>query len=93
MIDQTYKAQYAALQTELQAIEKATGAYLADESVDIENVLEGKSEELKAEFHMNYLNHDHSIYKELYQAACMAAGMRSEDAGIDINALIGRNIY
>jgi len=29
----------------------------------------------------------------MYEAACMAAGQRAEDAGLDINELTGRDIY
>jgi hypothetical protein len=32
-------------------------------------------------------------WDELYYCACMAAGMRAENAGQDINVLIGRTIY
>lgn len=32
-------------------------------------------------------------WDELYYGACMAAGMRAEEKGQDINALIGRVIY
>lgn len=32
-------------------------------------------------------------WNELYYCACMAAGMRAENVGQDINVLIGRTIY
>lgn len=71
---------YNDLQKELAAIEKATGLYLADENVDRENC--GETEGNRCE-----------DYGALYFAACMAAGQRAEEAGRDINSLIGRVIY
>ncbi len=71
---------YANLQAELAAIEKATGFYLADENVDRENCGE------RAGFRCE-------DYDALYFAACSTAGERAEEEGADINDLIGRVIY
>ncbi|MPQ69434.1 hypothetical protein [Pseudomonas sp. MWU12-2323] len=89
----TNKEKYFALQADLEAIEKNTGVYLADQCVDVENVFEGKSREDLEAFNGNYLRADSPLWSELVRAAGMAAGMRAEEAGLDINALIGRNIY
>jgi hypothetical protein len=75
----TTETAYRALQAELAAAEKATGLYLADESVDHENV----------EMDENATGY----WAAMIDAAHMAAGLRAEDAGLDINALIGRDIY
>ena len=66
---------YAELTTKLVAIEKATGLYLSDTSVDRENATNPDCE------------------KSLFAAAVSAAGQRAEDAGYDINALVGAQIY
>lgn len=71
------QSDYDRLQAELAAIEKATGCYLADENVDRENVGDSGGD----------------FWREMCDAASMAAGMRAQDAGLDINALIGRDIY
>ena len=71
--------EYDNLQAGLAAIEKATGLYLADESVDHENV----------EMDENAPNY----WNAMIDAAQFAAGQRAEVAGLDINALIGRVIY
>jgi hypothetical protein len=81
-------SRYKALQAELAEIEKSTGLYLADENVDAENCanllpMRILSSNVESD---NYWNAMHS-------AACSAAGQRAEDAGKDINALIGRVIY
>ena len=75
----TTETAYRALQDELAAIEKTTGLYLADESVDHENV----------EMDENA----HGYWNAMIDAAQFAAGQRAEVAGLDINALIGRDIY
>ena len=75
----TTETAYRALQAELAAAEKATGLYLADESIDHENV---------------EMDENASGYWEaMIYAAKDAAGGRAEVAGLDINALIGRVIY
>ena len=81
------EADYWALNKELEAIEKATGAYIADVNVDHENVDEtwksgGEISPTAPEF-----------WSHMYGAACMAAGIRAEEAGLNINELIGRAIY
>lgn len=90
---QSNKLQYFALQADLEALEKETGAYLADQCVDAENVFEGKPQEDREAFARGYMREDSSLWLELVRAAGMAAGMRGEDAGLDVNALIGRSIY
>jgi hypothetical protein len=70
---------YRALQTELLAIEARTGLYLADEGVDMENA--GAAYDAPGFWH------------GMYAAATCAAGQRAEEAGLDINALLGRVIY
>ena len=87
------KQQYFALQADLEALEKTTGAYLADQSVDAENVFEGKPQEERQAFWNNWLPDNSPLWLELVRAAGMAAGMRGEEAGLDINALMGRGIY
>lgn len=75
----TTRSQYYALIAELEAIEKQTGAYLADTAVDAENA---------------ELPHDHpEFYTACYRSACTSAGSRAEDAGIDLHKLLGRVIY
>jgi hypothetical protein len=66
---------YTELTTKLVAIEKATGLYLSDTCVDLENAT------------------DPTCDRSLFSAAVDAAGQRAEDAGYDINALIGAQIY
>ena len=70
---------YRALQAELAAAEKATGLYLADESIDHENV----------EMDENAPGY----WTAMIDMAAYSASFRAEDAGFDINALIGRVIY
>ena len=65
---------------ELQAIEAKTGLYLTDTNVDQENV--GAGDEQSDEF-----------WNSMCYAAEQAAGMRAENAGQDINTLLGRTIY
>lgn len=81
------KADYRALNEELKAIEKATGAYLADVNVDHENV----DETWKSGGTVSPT--DPEFWSHMYGAACEAAGIRAEEAGLDINELIGRTIY
>ena len=87
------KQQYFALQADLEARERKTGKYLADQCVDAENVFEGKLNEDKEAFARGYMRDDSPLWLELVRAAGMAAGMRGEEAGLDVNALIGRSIY
>lgn len=83
------KQRYFDLQNELETLEKTHRLYLADQSVDAENVLEGKEKGLD----LNFIASDSPIWDQLHRAACVAAGMRAEDAGVDLNALAGRIIY
>jgi hypothetical protein len=66
---------YAELIVKLQAAEKATGLYLSDECVDVENAGQNATD------------------RDLFQVAANAAGVRAEEAGYDINKLIGVSIY
>ena len=66
---------YTELTTKLVAIEKTTGLYLSDTSVDRENASNPNCE------------------RSLFSAAASAAGQRAEEAGFNINVLIGANIY
>ena len=52
---------------------------LTDVNVDHENVEGPRTAE--------------DYWHRMYSAACMAAGMRAEEAGWDLNKLIGRVIY
>ena len=72
---------YDALQQDLQALERSTGLYLADQCVDVENLPEGVTETSPR------------YWNEMYRAAASAAGQRAEEAGRDINAMLGRVIY
>ncbi len=85
------KAKYEALQAELEVIERATRVYLADGSIDCQNVCEGKSPEEKLAIWSGYMSDE--LWAEMYKAAVDAAAFRAEDAGLDLNKLIGRNIY
>jgi hypothetical protein len=81
------KADYDALSKELATIEKATGTYLADPNVDHENI------DATWKSGGEILPTDPEFWSHMYSAACYAAGFRAKDAGLDINALIGRDIY
>lgn len=73
------QSDYYALYHDLMLLEKKTGLYLADETVDNENVTQGLSEE-------NY-------WEAMINSAQASAGQRASDHGYDINLLIGRIIY
>ena len=77
----TNEQKYDALIKELYAIEKRTGLYLADVGVDRENV------------DTSLVVGSDEYFACLIFCAASAAGFRAEDAGQDINALIGRSIY
>ena len=81
------KADYWALNEELEAVEKATSVYLADVNIDHENV----NAEWNCGGTVSPTNPE--FWSHMYGAACMAAGIRAEEAGLDINELIGRAIY
>lgn len=87
----TNKEKYESLQAELEVIERATKVYLADGSIDCENVCEGKTQEEKQAIWSGHMSDD--LWAEMYRAAVDAAAFRAEDAGLDLNKLIGRNIY
>lgn len=70
---------YEALNAELVAIEERTGLYLADMCIDRENVDTDEN--------------DASYWEAMMSTARLSAGMRAEEAGQDINKLIGRVIY
>jgi hypothetical protein len=62
------KRDYEALQAKLQAEEKATGKYLADECIDRENVLvDGRTDR------------DADFWDRMYQAAKSAAESRRDE--------------
>ena len=72
---------YGNLIAELTLIEKANNLYLTDTNIDLENVdrslVYGSAE----------------YFRNLISCASMAAGMRAEEAGFDLNAALGRSIY
>jgi hypothetical protein len=70
---------YLKLQLELEAIEKEYNVYLYDQGIDHENV------------GLNESNVDY--WTRMIEAACNAAGYRASEVGLNINDLIGRNIY
>jgi hypothetical protein len=81
------QADYYSLQDELASIEKLAGVYLADENTDHECVnadwkCGGETSPTAPDF-----------WAKMCEAAGMAAGIRAEEAGLDINALMGRSIY
>ena len=66
---------YYALQDEIQAIERRTGLYLADQSVDMENAGVPRG--------------DLVFFERCYSAAMVAAELRAEEAGENFSDLIG----
>ena len=75
------EAQYQALAAELAAVEKANGnIYLTDENVDAENCTHTVRD--SAEF-----------WDAMVSNIKMNAGLRAEELGLNINALLGRVIY
>lgn len=87
------KADYFALQAALAALEAkgveeiGVGYYLADIMVDLNNVYDGLSVNEILSLRGNY------DYNALYDAAGMAAGMRAESYGFDINERLGFVVY
>lgn len=77
-----HKAAYYALCAELADIEARTGLYLADENVDAENAIDAGLSYGSAAF-----------WEMMIDNATMNAGSRAENAGQNINELIGRVIY
>ena len=76
------KQAYNALAAELATIEKQAGLYLHDENVDAEKARDAGLED-----------GTDAYWAMMLDSAAMAAGGRAEEAGLDINALIGRTIY
>jgi hypothetical protein len=75
------EAQYQALAAELAAIEKSNGGiYLTDENVDAENCTHCVRD--SAEF-----------WDAMVSSIKMNAGLRAEELGLNINAMLGRVIY
>ena len=80
----TNREKYQALQRDLRAVEARTGLYLADECIDRQNL---------SFMFPNGEDESEECYAALYRAAVDAAGFRAEDAGENINELLGRCIY
>jgi len=76
----TAEQEYELLSLALLQIEKRTGFYLHDEIVDAEN---------SAEFEYG----SDAFWTAMVASLKMAAGMRAEEDGENINTLIGRTIY
>lgn len=74
-------AEYKALQRDLATAESGKH-YFADEAIDEENAI-GSGYEYGTE----------QFWAAKLCSAKMAAGFRAEEAGLDINELIGRAIY
>ena len=66
---------YSELTAKLIEVEKATGLYLSDTCVDVENAGRNATD------------------AELFMVAANAAGVRAEEAGYNINELVGIVIY
>ena len=81
------KADYEALIKELTGLESDACDYLTDTNIDHENV----NAEWKSGGEI--LPSNPEFWSHMYSAACYAAGFRAEEAGLDINELIGRAIY
>jgi len=77
------KAKYYELQANLAKLEKKHNLYLADQSVDLENV----------EWKATSFDYTNEQYADLYSVACNAAGTRAAEAGFDINKLLNKVIY
>ena len=75
------EAAYDALIAELSIVEDAYNLYLTDPNVDLENIDRSLARG-SAEY-----------FRNLISCASMAAGMRAEEAGFDLNAALGRSIY
>jgi hypothetical protein len=73
------KAAYDALITEIDAA-NTDNLYLTDETVDHENSCHEAEGSLE-------------FWQAMHRSAREAAGSRAEEAGADINALLGRSIY
>jgi hypothetical protein len=82
------QANYDKLIADLQNVEKRFHVqgkgipYIVDSMIDRENTLGSGINDCSPEY-----------WDMMYQQACMAAGFRAEEAGIDINKELGRVIY
>jgi hypothetical protein len=77
------KTKYYDLLAKLEKLEKKHNLYLSDPCVYLENVEWKQPDGI-------YTNDQ---YADLYMSACNFAGSRAEEAGFDINKLIGKIIY
>ena len=77
----TAKTEYDALAKELSEIETRIGLFLTDENADAENSLCAGSYGTE------------EFWSAMLYSAKIAAGQRAENAGFDINNLVGRVIY
>ena len=77
------KTKYYDLLAKLEKLEKKHNLYLSDPCVYLENVEWKQPDGI-------YTNDQ---YADLYLSACNFAGSRAEEAGFDINKLIGKIIY
>lgn len=77
------KKKYQQLVDDLSKVEEKTGLYLTDTNVDHENVQDGDNTDQET---VEYWN-------DMYRTACSTAGMAAENAGQNINDLLGRKIY
>ena len=76
------KTAYEKLHIELLALEREHGLYLVDPCIDHENIAA-----------QNLTEGTDDYWAALFNVACDAAGGRAEEAGYDINELLGRIIY
>lgn len=79
----TPRAKYEALVAELEVIAKGRRLYLVDECVDRENALGATG----------LVDGSDEFWSRMYDSAVSAASCRAEEAGLDINNLVGRVIY
>lgn len=86
---------YDALVAELEAIEKSLGRtasgdtyYITDSGIDHENAAAAGAEPTNP-----FAVGGAEFWDMCYRCACSAAGERCSDYGLNINALIGRDIY
>ena len=77
----TTQTAYTAIRHELEAIEVAYDLYLTDENVDHENTYETFSRD------------EPGYWGMMIASMTMSAGARAEEAGLNINNLLGRVIY
>lgn len=82
---------YYEFQKELTILESQVGVYLAEQAVDEENLPEWLPKDEYAAFGVS--NGSDRYWTEMLRCAQSAAGMRAEEAGLDINKLLGRTVY